>query len=201
MVALDSSIEMLKRQQGSARIRTVACAPDVPFVDDVFEAVTAGFVLTHIQDYAAALVQIIRALRPGGILGATAWGSGTTKVSEVWKSTIRQYVDPEAVQKEFDRIIPWDELFSESKHIVEAFKSAGFVDVKVETKDYLISVDLQEYIATKIGSIEGTIVRDNLTEEGWKEFLGQLLFSLQEQFPDGIKYTRNVHFVSGRKPV
>lgn len=199
VVALDGSIEMLKRQQGNAR-RTVACAPDMPFLDHVFDAVTAGFVITHIPDYATALAQILRMLRPQGRLSATAWGSGTPRVSEIWKSVMEQFVKIKAVQEEFARIIPWDELFSDSMHLAEAFKTAGFMDVETETKEYFISIQPQEYVATKIGSIEGTIVRNFLQEKRWKEFLKHLLFSLQEQYPDRIKYTRHVHFVSGRKP-
>jgi ubiquinone/menaquinone biosynthesis C-methylase UbiE len=201
VVALDGSIEMLKRQQGNVGIRTVATAPDVPFVDDVFHAATAGFVLSHFQDYPAALAQIIRVLRPSGRLGATAWASGTPPVSEVWKTTMERFVNLKAVQEDFDRVIPYDELFSDSTHIVEAFQTAGFLDVKTDTNEYLISIDPQDYVATKIGSIEGTIVRTNLNEEVWKQFLNELLCRLQKQFLDRIEYTRNVHFVSGRKSV
>jgi ubiquinone/menaquinone biosynthesis C-methylase UbiE len=200
VVSLDSSIEMLKQQQGDDRQRTVGCAPELPFLNGVFDAVTVGFVLTHIPDYAAALLQIVRVLRPQGRLGATAWGSGTPRVSEVWKNVMEQFVNIKTVQEEFARIIPWDELFSERMHLAEAFTTAGFIDVETETNEYLISMQPQEYIATKIGSIEGTIVRNSLQENGWLQFLKQLLFSLEEQFPDGIQYTRNVHFVSGRKP-
>jgi ubiquinone/menaquinone biosynthesis C-methylase UbiE len=199
VVALDSSIEMLKRQQDNARIRTVACAPDVPFVDDVFDVVTAGFVLTHIADYATALIQIIRVLRPMGRIGVTTWESGTPRVSEVWKSTVQRFVNMKAVQEEFARIIPWDEFFSDQGNVAEAFRITGCVDLKTDTKEYLISIDPQDYVATKVGSIEGTIVRNNLKEEGWKQFLNELLSNLKEQFPDRIEYTRNVHFVSGRK--
>jgi ubiquinone/menaquinone biosynthesis C-methylase UbiE len=199
VVALDSSIEMLKQQE-SVRMRTVARVPGMPFVDDFFDVVSGGFVLSHIADFSTALAQINRVLRPMGRFGVTAWGSGTPRVSEVWKSAMERFVNIKVVQEEFARIIPWDELFSESIPITEAFRSAGFADVKTGTKQYLISIEPQEYIATKIGSIEGTIVRDTLQEEGWKEFLNQLLCDLREQFPDGIEYTRDVHFVSGWKP-
>jgi ubiquinone/menaquinone biosynthesis C-methylase UbiE len=200
VVALDSSMEMLKQQRQSGQRRTVAWVPRLPFVDDVFDVVSAGFVLSHIADYAMALSQINRVLRPMGRFGVTAWVSGTPRVSEVWKSVMQRFVNLRVVQEEFARIIPRDELFSESIPITEAFKAAGFTDVKAETKEYLISIGPQEYVAMKIGSIEGTIVRDTLQKEGWEEFLNQLLRDLQEQFPDGIEYTRKVHFVSGRKP-
>ncbi len=200
VVGLDGSIEMLKRQHIDNRISTVAWIPDLPFVNDVFDAVSAGFVLSHFADYAAALRQINRVLQPQGRLGVTAWGSGTPRVSEVWKSAMERFVNIKVVQQEFARIIPWDELFSESIPVSEAFKTAGFIDVKAETKEYLISIEPHQYVAMKTGSIEGTIVRNNLNEEGWKEFLKHLNFILLEQFPGGIEYTRKVHFISGRKP-
>ena len=83
--------------------------------------------------------------------------------------------------------------------IAESFQSAGFVDVKTDVKEYVISIEAEAYVATKIGSIEGTIVRNILQNEEWKQFLNHLLLSLQQEFPGRIQYTRKVHFVSGRK--
>ena len=201
VVALDTSIEMLKRHQAGAWIRTVASVPGLPFTDEVFDVVTAGFVLSHISDYSTALKQINRVLRPKGRFGMTAWTGSTPHVSEVWKSAMERFVNVKVVQEEFARVIPWDELFSESPSIAEAFITAGFVDVKTETREYLISIQAEEYVAMKIGSVEGTIVRNALHDEGWKEFLKLLLLSLHEEFPGGIEYTRKVHFVSGQKSV
>ena len=200
VVAVDSSMEMLKQQQAHERVkRIMAVAPNLPFQDQVFDCVLAGFVITHIRDYAAALGEITRILKPAGLLGITAWGSGTPRVSEVWKNTIQRYVNIETVQEEFSRVIPWDEFFSNRDQLAGALETAGFVDVKSATKSYLISLDSHQYVSTKIGSIEGTIVRDSLQEERWKEFLNDLLLILQAEFPDKIEYTRTVHFVSGRR--
>jgi len=201
VVALDSSIEMLKQQLKSGHPRLVACVPGLPLVDDVFDVVSAGFVLSHILDYEALLSQINRVLHPMGRIGVTAWVRGTPPVSEVWKSVMDRFVNSKVVQEAFARIVPWDELFSESIHIEETLKLAGFADVKTETKQYPISIAPQEYVDTKIGGIEGIIVRDSLKEEDWKEFLNQLLCGLQEQFPNAIEYTCKVNFISGRKPL
>jgi ubiquinone/menaquinone biosynthesis C-methylase UbiE len=199
VVALDLSIEMLKLQQ-SNRHRLVACVPGLPFVDDAFDVISAGFVLSHIPDYETALWQINRVLQPMGRFGVTAWVKGTPPVADVWKRVMERFVNLRVVQEEFARIIPWDELFSESIHIEEMLKRAGFVDVKTGTKQYPVSIAPQEYVDTKIGGIEGVILRDSIKDDDWKEFLNQLLRDLQEQFPDAIQYTSNVNFVSGRKP-
>jgi ubiquinone/menaquinone biosynthesis C-methylase UbiE len=200
VVALDGSIEMLRQQPQSAQRRIAACVPGLPFAEEAFDAVSASFVLSHIRDYPTALAQIHRVLQPAGRFGVTAWALGTPRVSEVWKSVTERFVNMKAVQEEFARIIPWDEFFSQSIHMEEALNSAGFVDVRSGTKEYQITITPQEYIATKIGSIEGTIVRDSLEEKEWNEFLSQLLVVLQKEFPGRIEYSRNVNFTLGRKP-
>jgi ubiquinone/menaquinone biosynthesis C-methylase UbiE len=201
VVAIDSSIEMLRQQKPNDRIaKVLADAPQLPFEDQVFDRAAAGFVISHIPDYASALREVLRVLRHKGTFGATAWGSGTPRVSEVWKSTIQEFVNIKPVQEEFARIIPWDEFFAEREKMEHAFHTAGFVNLKSSTNDYLISVDWHQYISTKIGSIEGTIVREALKDEGWKRFLDALLSRLQEEFPNRIEFTRPVHFVSGKKP-
>jgi ubiquinone/menaquinone biosynthesis C-methylase UbiE len=190
---------MLKRQQGNSR-RAIARAPVLPFMDDTFDVVTAGFVLTHIPDFGAALVQMHRVLkRRGGRLGTTVWAGGTTPVSEIWRNAIERFVNTKVIQEEFARIIPWDELLSECAAVEKALERAGFVQIEANTNQYFLSIQHQDFIATKIGSIEGTIVREHLSEEAWNQFLKDLLIRLQRAFPDRIEYTREVHFISGQK--
>ena len=59
------------RRARGRRVRFVrASAYDLPFGDAVFDAALAHAVLEHLAQPAAALAELGRALRPGGILGA-----------------------------------------------------------------------------------------------------------------------------------
>ena len=200
VVALDSSIEMLKQQNKQVR-RIVANAQDLPFDACTFERIAAGFVITHLPDYRKGLKDWKRVLRPGGVLGATVWEAGTTKISEIWKTVLKKYINIGLVQEKFSRTIPSDEFFSIPGNLMAVFKESGFVCVMEDVRTYLISMQISQYIESKIGSVEGTIVRKHLAPEQWSRFVHELTIMLQEQFPHGIQYPRNVHFVSGEKSI
>src|SRR5262249_32726540 len=105
------------------------------------------------------------------------------------------------VEKEFAHVIPSDEFFSVITNFKAALEQSGFRNVEAETRNYWISMTVDQYIETKIGSVEGTIVRNRLDEIAWANFLQQLLMNLQAEFPAAqIEFARNVHFVRGQKP-
>ena len=197
--ALDSSLEMLKRQPKNRVIHIAASAQDLPFDDEIFDRIAAGFVITHLSDYSKGLSEWTRVLRSGGIMAVSAWELGATTVSDIWKSTIKQFLELTIVEEAFARVIPWDEFFSVRANLTKVFEKAGLINVRAETKSYLIAVDVRQYIDSKRGSVEGTIVRNQLDEKKWKQFLEKLTHNLQKEFPQRIEYSRNVHFASGKK--
>jgi hypothetical protein len=81
------------------------------------------------------------------------------------------------------------------------FKESGLVCLIEDVRTYLVAMTINQYIEIKIGSVEGTIVRKHLEPERWERFVKELIITLEEQFPNGIEYPRNVHFVSGQKPI
>jgi len=199
VAALDGSIEML-RQQPDAIVRIAAKAQELPFENGVFDRITAGFVITHLPDYTKGLSEWLRVLRAGGCMVASAWEVSPLRVSDIWKGTIGQFVDLSSVEKEFARVIPFDTFFSVSANFTRAIEQSGFTNVEAETKNYLISMTLHQYIETKIGSVEGTIVRNRLNESSWTNFLQVVFSNLQKEFPERIEYPRKAHFVRGQKP-
>jgi ubiquinone/menaquinone biosynthesis C-methylase UbiE len=198
--AFDSSLEMLRQQRSIRIIRVVGDAQDLPFNNETFDRIAAGFVITHLKDYKKGLSEWTRVLRPGGILAATAWEIASTTVSEIWKSTLKEFVDLNRVEKEFARVIPWDEFFSVQSNLIKSLEEAGLIEVKAKTNTYRMSMNLNDYIDTKMGSVEGTIARDQIRGETWNQFVTALTNNLKNEFPQRIEYTRNVHLVSGQKP-
>lgn len=47
--------------------------PDLSFRDDVFDVVTANFVLNHVPDPRRAATELLRVAKPGGLLAASIW--------------------------------------------------------------------------------------------------------------------------------
>ncbi|GAA5484362.1 ubiquinone/menaquinone biosynthesis methyltransferase [Haloferula sargassicola] len=69
IIASDFCAEMLAHAKERGIARTlVADALDLPFEDDSFDVVTVAFGLRNMADYAAALREMRRVLRPGGHL-------------------------------------------------------------------------------------------------------------------------------------
>src|SRR5262245_10783271 len=74
VLALDSSIEMLKQQIKSDVVLPVAgSAPELPFQAETFHRIAAAFVISHLADYRKSFSEWFRVLRAKGILGVTTW--------------------------------------------------------------------------------------------------------------------------------
>lgn len=74
-------------QLASAALGTevvVAGLPDLPVADDGFEAVTASFVLNHVDDPRAGARELARVAAPGGTVRATIWGATPPPQAVMW---------------------------------------------------------------------------------------------------------------------
>ena len=67
-----------------------AALPRLPCPDGVFDAVTANFVLNHTPDPGAATAEVLRTLRPGGLLVATVWTSQVVPLNQLWKDVVHR---------------------------------------------------------------------------------------------------------------
>jgi len=86
VTAVDADPDMVKlaRQTAKAARVSVAMLPTLPFADGQFDVVVANFVLNHVGRPLAALRELRRVTKPGGIVAVTIWahpqGSGQTLI-------------------------------------------------------------------------------------------------------------------------
>jgi len=82
----------------------VGDAMALPFADDSFDRTLAMLVLNFVPDPAAALQQMIRVTRPGGVVAATVWdyGEGMQMLRTFWDAAVA--LDPEAVPRDERRM-------------------------------------------------------------------------------------------------
>ena len=66
----------------------VAGLPDLPVADDGFEAVTASFVLNHVDDPRAGARGLARVAAPGGTVRATIWGATPPPQAVMWSGLL-----------------------------------------------------------------------------------------------------------------
>ena len=87
VIGVDPSLQMLRvaRNRGLVSVVTGG-VPGLPFATHTFDAVLANFVLAHVADYRAALVDMVRVLRSGGRLGVTAWAAMENPYRLFWQS-------------------------------------------------------------------------------------------------------------------
>jgi len=59
--------------------------PRLRYPDGTFDAVTTGFVLNHVPSPRAAVRELLRVTRLGGVVGATIWPTGASPLRPVWE--------------------------------------------------------------------------------------------------------------------
>jgi len=62
--------------------------PELPHADDGFDAVTAGFVLNHVDDPRAGARELARVGAPGGFVRATIWGATPPPQATLWNALL-----------------------------------------------------------------------------------------------------------------
>lgn len=87
VVGIDLSAAMLEQARGSLAARNEhhvhllqGHAEELPFGDDVFDAVTFTYLLRYVADPSATIRELVRVLRPGGVLAGMEFHVPTSKI-------------------------------------------------------------------------------------------------------------------------
>src|SRR5438874_1386963 len=200
VVGIDPSPAMLRASPaGAARCVVVARAPGIPFRAEVFDAVTAGFVLSHAGDYQAALADMVRVCKAGGRVGISAWGPGANPVGQVWKDVAAMYASRDRLQQALRAVIPWDEQFSHADDLDRALRHARLSEVRVTRREYLFNLTVNDFLTMKESTVEGTVLRRMLDAVDWDRFRREVARVFRERYADGVSFVRDVHFAIGVK--
>lgn len=126
----------------------VAGVPELPFAAGGFDAVVANFVINHVPKPRAAMAELVRMSRPGGLVAATIWPSEpTSALNAFWGNVIeRAAVAPQAgtrlaPEDDFERSVAGlGALFTEqSLENVEAHELAW--DFEIDADDLWLGVE------------------------------------------------------------
>ena len=81
VVSVDQSRHMLRMAQRRGAAAAVATAERLPFADEVFDGVTFGYLLRYVDSVSVCLNEVVRVVRPGGVVGMVEFG----RPSGMWR--------------------------------------------------------------------------------------------------------------------
>lgn len=194
VVGVDPSLLMLGRMRIREHVwRAAAKVPHLPFVPGSFDAVCASFVLAHVPNPQAAIADMVAALRAGGRLGLTTWGSGVTLPSEVWNDVVGLFTCPAELSRLFERVIPWDAWFAREANLRQALATSRLERIAVTHHEYSVTVAIDDYLAIKQASVEGVLLKGRLSSLEWARFRRELAHRFRSRFGETLTYIREAH--------
>lgn len=200
VVALDPSLGMLRVARANGVARVVAGGvPGLPFADGAFDRVTAGFVLSHVQDREAALADMVRVLRRSGLVGVTAWGKGGAPFRDCWDGLLPRFVDADRLRLAVARFVPWQEWFEDAEHLAAALRGAGLRDARVDQIACPVRQTIEEFLTGREYSGPARFLRSELDDARWEQFRATAREEFYARFRDPIEFTRTALIGIGTK--
>ncbi len=199
VVGLDPSVEMLRKARSHGlRCAVAGFVPGLPFPARKFDRALASFVLSHLDSYQAALLDMARVLRPGGKLGVTAWGAMRSAPRERWQELADSFAGKDALRAAVKQALPWEEWFEDPAHLKQAFEEAGLENIVLRHTEYTTRMSIADFIAIRETSLQARFMRQTLDRARWEEFKQTVSEEFRREFRDPIEYTRDVHIAVGQ---
>ncbi len=111
----------------------VARLPDLPHADDGFDAVTANFVLNHVDDPAAAARELVRVAAPGGRVRASIWGRTPAPQAVMWNGLLDEV---EATRAPMPRLSPERDFERSPAGLADLLTGAGLAVTSTGTRSW-----------------------------------------------------------------
>ena len=91
VVSVDLESDMLRHRLGARGHAVVGDVVRLPLRSRQFDVVVAGFVLNHVAEHVAALGELGRVTRPGGVVLASVFGNERSALKEVVDERLRAF--------------------------------------------------------------------------------------------------------------
>lgn len=204
LFASDPSLPILRiaKERVPAARAVVSALPHLPFRASSFDVITLGFVLSHVRDLDAALGELASLLRPGGQLGVTAWGTspGGGPAGAIWQETAERYVESRELAAAVAEKLPWEAEMADAGALGDRFRAAGFTDVRVQTREYELTVPTNSYIESRTLSATSRFVRERVDDDAWNRFLAEAGDGIRERCGAVLRFATSVNVATTKKP-
>lgn len=84
VVSADQSLEMTRMAKRRGALAVLAAGERLPFSDGTFDGVTFGYLLRYVDDVSRCLEELVRTVRPGGVVGMVEFGRPTGPLFPAW---------------------------------------------------------------------------------------------------------------------
>jgi SAM-dependent methyltransferase len=204
VVGVDPSTSMLARVPLGPRLSVVAAtAPGLPFHAQVFDAVVANLVLSHLPDHAEGLADMVRVLRRGGRLACTAWAPAVAAGPDNQQPEAHEIVASVRERCGLDWMppqdaVPWEDWFGRRDHLEAALVGAGLGETTVRLRTYRWHYSVDEFLSGW-GSL-GRYLRYRAGESRWQDFITRAAAELRNRFGHTILAANEAWVAVARRP-
>jgi SAM-dependent methyltransferase len=206
VVGVDPSLPMLEAARRRARWLVAGVAPGLPFPDATFDVVVANLVLSHFRDTAEGAHELVRVLRPGGRLGASAWPEDRDEPESDGKEAgalIESSLEEAGLAKEppaAEKPARGEAWLKQEANVRAVLTEAGLDELVVEERRYPQRLSAADYYGWRVWGGRGRYLRWVSDEATWQRFERDALAALERRFPDGIRSVSTARLAVGTKP-
>lgn len=127
VIGCDRSAGMLSLARATMPpLRVLAAeATALPFRHSIFDVATASFVLSHLLNYRAGLVEARRVLKPSGIFVMASWTANTDPYSHAWSELLAEAVSKDRLQEAVAQVAPSEGYFENAENVKTALTEAA----------------------------------------------------------------------------
>jgi arsenite methyltransferase len=200
VAGIDPSLAMLRVARRNGVLVAAASAPGLPFGDSVFDVVFASFVLSHFPSYETALLDMVRVLKPGGRLGATSWCLDPSECRQLWQETAESFIGKEALAAASREALPWEEWFSGTDHVQQAYQTAGLASIEIQKREYTIDMPVSEFLDIRAIGVQARFISHNLAAERWEQFKETVAQKFHARFGGLVHDVRSFYVALGTHP-
>lgn len=200
----DAAIVGIDRSEGMVALAeedvlmAVMDALSLGFAPGAFDAVVMAFMLFHLPDPVAGLREARRVMRPGGTLAMTSWADDLASPAvRIWNEELDWHgaVPSEALSR-----LARHELMDTPEKVASLLERAGFVEPKVDVRDFSHTIELEDFIQLRMG-VGSTRQRfESLSREQQRDCLARATEKLSGLAPEGFKIHMLIILTTARTP-